>query len=93
MFHHLTVEVKQRTLAEVRRVLRPQGAFHLMDFGATPDDRGGLFARMFHEHVKDNSPDILLGLMRAARFGDPTQIADQRLFYARIFFYRASVPA
>jgi ubiquinone/menaquinone biosynthesis C-methylase UbiE len=92
MFHHLDVEVKRRTLAEVRRVLKPQGSFHLLDFGPAPGDRG-LFTRMFDEHVKDNSPDTILGLMRTARFADPTTIADQRWFFARIFFYRASVPA
>jgi len=93
MFHHLSMEVKERTLGEVRRVLKPQGSFHLLDFGAESGDRGGLFARLFHEHVKDNSPDTILGLMRTARFADPAKIADQRLFYARIFFYRATVPA
>ena len=33
-FHHLTRENKLRTLAEVRRVLKPGGEFHVADWGA-----------------------------------------------------------
>ncbi|MFN7948726.1 MAG: class I SAM-dependent methyltransferase [Blastocatellales bacterium] len=33
-FHHLTRENKLRTLAEVRRVLKPGGEFHAADWGA-----------------------------------------------------------
>jgi ubiquinone/menaquinone biosynthesis C-methylase UbiE len=91
MFHHLTVEEKQRTLGEVHRVLKPTGSFHLVDFGAEHDHSGGLLTRLFHEHVKNNSPDVILGLMRAARFAAPTHIAAQRRMLGRIYYYRASV--
>jgi ubiquinone/menaquinone biosynthesis C-methylase UbiE len=33
MFHHLKAEEKAATLREVRRVLRPGGSLHLLDFG------------------------------------------------------------
>lgn len=32
-FHHLTHEAKIKTLAEIKRVLKPAGEFHLADFG------------------------------------------------------------
>ena len=32
MFHHLEPDEQQATLAEVRRVLKPGGSFHLVDF-------------------------------------------------------------
>lgn len=32
-FHHLTLEMKQKTLQEVFRVLRPKGEMHVVDFG------------------------------------------------------------
>lgn len=33
VFHHLTTQDKERTLAEIYRVLRPNGELHLADFG------------------------------------------------------------
>jgi SAM-dependent methyltransferase len=37
MFHHLGRSERQRTLREIRRVLKPGGTFHLVDFlGAAP---------------------------------------------------------
>lgn len=32
-FHHLTRENKRKTLGEVKRILKPQGEFHVADFG------------------------------------------------------------
>lgn len=37
-FHHLTLERKNETLREIRRVLKPRGEFHLADF-ALPRNR------------------------------------------------------
>ncbi len=36
-FHHLTADSKQRTLAEVLRVLKPGGGLHVADWGAAQD--------------------------------------------------------
>jgi SAM-dependent methyltransferase len=36
-FHHLTDEVKKRTIAEVARVLRPGGELHVADWGPPQD--------------------------------------------------------
>ena len=36
-FHHLGNEDKRRTLAEIRRVLRPGGGLHIADWGAAQD--------------------------------------------------------
>jgi ubiquinone/menaquinone biosynthesis C-methylase UbiE len=35
MFHHLPLDERQTTLSEVRRVLRPGGSFHMLDFAGT----------------------------------------------------------
>jgi ubiquinone/menaquinone biosynthesis C-methylase UbiE len=92
MFHHLSRDEKQRTLAEVHRVLKPTGSLHLLDFGAEHDHGGGLTARLFGKHFRDNSPHTILALMRAAGFTEATETANARLVFARIFYYRASVP-
>ena len=36
-FHHLTDEVKERTIAEIARVLRPGGELHVADWGRAHD--------------------------------------------------------
>jgi ubiquinone/menaquinone biosynthesis C-methylase UbiE len=35
MFHHLPLDERETTLSEVRRVLRPGGSFHMLDFAGT----------------------------------------------------------
>jgi ubiquinone/menaquinone biosynthesis C-methylase UbiE len=77
MFHHLDEEEKDRTLAEVRRVLKPGGSLHLMDFGGSGGSRPGLLARIllrtdtrFHANSGDAIPDR----MRAAGLNDAAEI-------------------
>ncbi len=45
MFHHLKPEEQQKTLAEVRRVLKPGGSFHLIDL-AGASERTNVAGRM-----------------------------------------------
>lgn len=42
MVHHLPVDERARTFAEVRRVLRPDGSLHVVDFGKGGDMSGML---------------------------------------------------
>ena len=56
VFHHLTTQDKERTLAEIYRVLKPNGELHLADFG----EPQGLYAKSVSwlmsrfERVDDN---------------------------------------
>src|SRR5262249_2368804 len=48
MFHHLPVDERETTLCEVRRVLRPGGSFHMLDFAGAEASGHGPLARYFH---------------------------------------------
>jgi ubiquinone/menaquinone biosynthesis C-methylase UbiE len=95
MLHHLGTEEKRRTLAEVRRVLRPGGSLHLLDFGGGPGHSGGLLARLLHaaEHLRDNLAGRIPELLRDAGFADAGETAHRRSVFGRIAYYRGSVAA
>jgi ubiquinone/menaquinone biosynthesis C-methylase UbiE len=73
MFHHLDEAEKRRALAEVRRVLKPGGSLHLMDFGGS--HQGGL-TRLLHSNRRwhANAGDAIPERMRAAGLADAAEI-------------------
>jgi ubiquinone/menaquinone biosynthesis C-methylase UbiE len=97
MFHHLhDLDAKRKTLAEVRRALRPGGSLHLLDFGGPTGKPKGFFERVLHHthHLKDNDPERVLALMRDAGFAEAEEVWRRRvMIFGRITSYRASLPA
>jgi ubiquinone/menaquinone biosynthesis C-methylase UbiE len=94
MFHHLERDEKAKTLNEARRVLKPGGSFHVLDFGGVAQRREGFLARALHsaEHMRDNFEGRIPALMGEAGFAESNEVAHRATLFGRIAYYSASLP-
>ena len=91
MFHHLSRAVKEATLREVVRVLKPGGELHLVDF--TGSHGHGRLARLIHpeQALKDSTEDRVVVLMREAGLRDAEVVGRRKTLFGPLAFYRARV--
>jgi ubiquinone/menaquinone biosynthesis C-methylase UbiE len=94
MFHHLEGDDRERTLREVRRVLKSEGAFYLLDFEVPHPESGHGFFGLFHssERLRDNSESHILALLARAGFANVTKTGTRPVLFGlgRAGYYRAS---
>jgi ubiquinone/menaquinone biosynthesis C-methylase UbiE len=94
VFHHLSRDDKRRALAEARRVLRPGGTLHILDWGKAQDP----FMRLAYLSVQlldgfattaDNVRGDLLPLMVEAGFSRAEETRRWRTAFGTLSLYRA----
>src|SRR5262249_47079453 len=86
MFHHLGKNEKERSLREIRRVLRPGGRLEFLDIASTGSHSHGRLARLIHPHqqMQDNVDEKIAGLMATAGFVAPKKIRERRLIFGTV---------
>jgi hypothetical protein len=92
MLHHVPADQREPATREVRRVLRPGGALHLVDIGGAAAPADGWIARRAHRHelTRENVGGGIPDLLRRAGFTDVSETgSDVRRHVGRFTFYRA----
>jgi len=97
-FHHLIRADKERTLAEVRRVLRPGGELHIADWARPADPLMRVLSRSImlldgREQTEDNLRGRLPDLITAAGFSEVEHGRAYRTIYGTLALLQARRPA
>ena len=93
MFHHLPADEKEKMLSEARRVLRPGGELHMLDFEGPEDSTHSFLGGLLHSNkrLKDNAEASVLGRMRHADFADARKVGRRNMLAGGVAYFRARV--
>ena len=88
MFHHLPHDAKLATMREVRRVLKPDGSLHLLDFEQEGPRSHNPLARWLHsgERLQDNTREQIMGWMREVGFAEPRVVDSDQPIFGKIMY-------
>ena len=91
VFHHLTPEHKRAAFREVKRILKPGGSLHVVDFGPPRSGIARFGARIFirDQSLRDNFEGRLPEMMRGAGFAEVEECGRHVFFGGGLSFYRA----
>jgi ubiquinone/menaquinone biosynthesis C-methylase UbiE len=89
--HHLTAVDKVRAFREVRRVLRPQGWFHIVDFGRPFSTLTRIQAALMKnlEQAADNFAGRIAEMLLEAGFEGVSKVEKFNDIFGPIWFYQA----
>jgi ubiquinone/menaquinone biosynthesis C-methylase UbiE len=91
VLHHLTSEEKLATLRDVRRVLRPGGTVHVLDFGPPQGRLDRVLTRVIHHgaRMEDNLEGRLPALMSESGLAEARESASVRTALGRLAIVEA----
>jgi ubiquinone/menaquinone biosynthesis C-methylase UbiE len=96
MFHHLAANEKSATLGEIRRVLKPGGSLHLLDFVRehSVHSKTPAHGQLIHRRgpVAERIEGRMTSLMDEAGFVDARELSRGKNFFGPIAYYRAGNP-